>query len=285
MERRFRDSKGFTIVEVLAAMILLSIVAVPLARTFIDGFKFKARGQVKTEANKVIEYVTEQLKNENYFDVDFEDSIKKFAKGELASVNTEVKSDSILGGNISSDYSISIKRVSAVQVQEGGVGTPESYELEIDLLESYVNNNTFLDVRYSGVSTADDGSKTGMIYIDGTKIGAVNFDMVGEPPVQEDFYAVRLKNCSDDEITIDVRKQIEDKVKFYTVGEIKLRQYADPGLSQLQKTFKIIKLGDKTELDDETEYLCEAIITATNRNDETVTSSMNVTFSVFIPNE
>ena len=106
MVKRLKNNKGFTLVEILAAMILLGIVAVPLAKTFIDGFRFQARGQVKTEANKVIEYVTERIKNEQYgkksnttepddefeppFNSIFEDELYMFSKGGTTSFSINV---------------------------------------------------------------------------------------------------------------------------------------------------------------------------------------------------
>ena len=37
------DNKGFTLIEIVVAMVILAIVAVPLGKTFMDSFKYQAR--------------------------------------------------------------------------------------------------------------------------------------------------------------------------------------------------------------------------------------------------
>ena len=85
-------------------------------------------------------------------------------------------------------------------------------------------------------------------------------------------------------IKLNVKKEISDNVKIYTKGDVDLYPVVDPSLSREQGLYEEVHLGKKDELKDEKEYLCEAKITAQNQNDESIFSSMNVTFSVFVEN-
>lgn len=272
MKREFRDNSGVSLIEIVAALVLLSIVAFPLAKTFMDGFKFQARGQIKTEANKVIEYVAEQLKNEQYNTLKdgLSDTIVEWAKGEGAS-SVKFSVTSISGTNLSAEYDVEIDKIdkeSTFEVQAGGMGTPSEYELTLSIDDSESNisgNGNYIYVDYD--------SDSGLL--------SINEDPRNKDPENNMFYSVLIENTSSSSVNIAVKKMIPDKVKIYTKGDVKLSVATnpDPDLTREHKKFEQIKLGNKNEIKDE--YLCEAKITATNRNDKAIKASMNVTFSVF----
>lgn len=278
--KRKLNNRGVTLVEILAAMVLLSIVAFPLVKTFLDSFKFQARSQIKTEANKVIEYVTEQIKNEKYSELGLDgDDIEKWAKGEVTEIN-EITIDSLPGSNLTAPYEVKIDKQSIDEVQKGGIGTPTNYELKMTLVHdvdgnikaNFIGYNEFIAVTYDA----------NVFDIQSNIQNPINSENVDG--VITNFYAILIDNQTGDPITINVKKQITDKVKIYTKGDVTLRQVADPSLSREQNFFEKVKLGNKEEIKDEKEYLCKAKITSTNLEDDTIYSSMNVTFSVFVEN-
>lgn len=264
-----KNNKGFTLIEIVAAMVILAIVAVPLAKTFMDSFKYQARSQVKTEANKVIEYVTEQLKNGSYSELksNLKEQINEWTKSEGNSVTFDVNKVPDEYGKLTSGYSVKLEQVGNIsEVQKGGIGTPLVYELEMEIIEggaNFTGNGDFLNVLYDN----------NVFTISGNNLA----------PVNEGGYAILMKNASGNPVTIEVRKQISENVKIYMAGEtIKLRTYPDPDLTKEQKSFEQIKLGDKTNISDEKEYFYTAKVTATNLEDNTITASMNITFNVMI---
>lgn len=271
MERRVKNNKGFTIVEILVAMALLGIIAVPLASIFMDTFKFQARSQVKTEANKVIEYVTEQIKKENYFVMGADGyNIKEGCRGEglPSSINNVI--DSLPNGNLSYPYDVKFEVKSKEEVQKGGLGTPSEYDLEMAVDESGASFN----YKYYGLDVSYDN-------------GILTIDDCGIAPINGSCYNVKIDNDVGSRITINVRKKILENVKFYLFGDISLSiptMAEDLELSKDQKFFEQVNVGDKDEIKDEKEYLCEAVITATNQNDNSITASMNISYNVFIEN-
>lgn len=263
------DNKGFTLIEIVAAMVILAIVAVPLAKTFMDSFKYQARSQVKTEANKVIEYVTEQLKNGSYEELkpNLKAEINEWAKTADNNITFDVNEVPDEYGKLTSGYAVKLEQIgNTSEVQKGGIGTPLVYELEMEIIDGGANfsgNGDFLDVTY-----------------DNNVLTISNSNLA---PVNDGGYAILMKNVSGNPITIEVRKMIEEKVKIYMTGEsIKLRTYPDPDLTKEQKSFEQIKLGDKDNITDEKEYFYTAKVTATNLEDNTITASMNITFDVII---
>lgn len=270
MERSLKNNKGFTIVEILVAMALLGIIAVPLASTFMDTFKFQARSQIKTEANKVNEYVAEQIKKENYLVMGSDGySIKdEFIDGTVTSISTVI--DNLPGGKLSYPYDVKLDFKSKDEVQKGGLGTPSEYDLEM----AVDGSGATFDYKYNGLDVSYDN-------------GILTINDCGIAPINGSCYNVKILNDVGSPITINVRKKITENVKFYLFGDISLRiptTAEDLELSKEQKFFEQVRMGNKDEIKDEKEYLCEAVITATNQNDNSITASMNISYNVFIAN-
>lgn len=267
----YRGNKGFTLIEIVAAMVILAIVAVPLGKTFIDSFKFQARSQIKTEANKVIEYVAEQLKNGEYekLEVGLEAEIKEWIdkSSTLKNIEFDVMTLPDEYGNLTDSYKVTLEASGyPTEVQKGGVGTPVVYDLT-------------MKIKDSGFDFSDEGYYLNATY-DGNllDIASVNLDHA-----KNDGYSILIKNESTSAVTIDVRKEITDKVTIYTSGaDINLRTYADPTLSKGQKSFQKVKLGKRENIDDKKEYFYTAKVTAVNLEDSSITATMNVTFNVKI---
>ena len=274
MKKGLRSNKGVSLVEVMVAMLLLGVVAVPLVRTFLDGFKFQARSQVKTEANKVIEYVAECLKNEQYsfMGLDVGDEVRDWASSGSGSFSVEISR--VPGSELTATYKVDVEELSFAEIQKGGIGTPSSYEMEIDLANEDGYGNSFLNVDYS-----DE-------IIDIIQSGAppFNYEWVGEPKREDYFYAILLTNSSGSPMKVKVSKEITEKVKFFIKGDIELSTFTDPELTREQKAFSQVKLGEKDKIKDEKEYLCEAKISAVNLADDSIMANMNTTFSVFVDN-
>ena len=266
--KKHNSNKGFTLIEIVAAMVILAIVAVPLAKTFMDSFKYQARSQVKTEANKVIEYVAEQLKNGKYSELkaDLRYELIGWSRTSDRAIALDINKVPDEYGKLTSGYAVKLEKVSTSEVQEGGIGTPLVYELEMEIIDggaNFTGNGDFLDVTY-----------------DNNVLTISNANLA---PVNQGGYAILMKNVSGNETVIEVRKMIEEKAQIYMSGaEIKLRDYPDPDLTKAQKYFERIKLGDNTSIADEKEYFYTAKVTATNLEDNTITATMNITFNVTI---
>lgn len=267
----YRGNKGFTLIEIVAAMVILAIVAVPLGKTFIDSFKYQARSQIKTEANKVIEYVAEQLKNGEYkkLEAGLETEIKEWIDKSSALKNIEFDVMTLPDeyGNLTDSYKVTLEASGyPTEVQKGGVGTPVVYDLTMQIIESGINftdNGYYLNATYTG--------------------NLLDIESVNEANAKSGGYSILIKNESSSPVTIDVRKEIVDKVTIYTSGaDINLRTYPDPTLSKEEKNFQRIKLGDKDKIEDKKEYFYTARVTAVNSEDSTITSTMNITFNVKI---
>lgn len=266
----YRGNKGFTLIEIVAAMVILAIVAVPLGKTFIDSFKFQARSQIKTEANKVIEYVAEQLKNGEYKELEagLEAEIKKWIdkSSTLENIEFDVMTLPDEYGKLTDSYKVTLEASGyPTEVQKGGVGTPVVYDLTMKIKDSefvFSDEGYYLNATYAG--------------------NLLDIESVNEAKAQGG-YSILIKNESSSPVTIDVRKEIIDKVTIYTSGtDINLRTYPDPTLSKEQKNFQRIKLGDKDKIEDKKEYFYTAKVTAVNSEDTTITSTMNITFNVKI---
>lgn len=268
-----KENKGFTLIEIVAAMVILAIVAVPLGKTFIDSFKYQARSQIKTEANKVIEYVAEQLKNGKYGELDssLETELKSWASEENGSnieiIEFDVDTLPDEYGVLTEAYKVTLEsNGKPTVVQEGGVGTPAVYDLTMQLIDSGVNftdNGYYLNVTYDG--------------------NLLDIASVNSAYAKSDGYSILIKNESTSAVTIDVKKEITDKVTIYTSGaDINLRTYADPDLSKDQKSFQKVKLGEKEKIEDKKEYFYTAKVTSVNLEDSSITATMNVTFNVKI---
>lgn len=271
-----KGNKGFTLIEIVAAMVILAIVAVPLGKTFIDSFKYQARSQIKTEANKVIEYVAEQLKNGKYGELasSLETKLKSWASEENSS-NIEFDVDTLPDeyGVLTGTYKVTLEsNGKPTVVQEGGVGTPANgYDLTLEIDD------------LGGYSIPQNGDYLTAEYIMGNGNPRLEIRKTHLAPLNSDVYAVLIKNKSTSAVTIDVRKIITDKVTIYTSGaDINLRTYADPTLSKDQKTFQKVKLGEKENIDDKKEYFYTVKVTAVNKEDSSITATMNVTFNVKI---
>lgn len=269
----YRGNKGFTLIEIVAAMVILAIVAVPLGKTFIDSFKYQARSQIKTEANKVIEYVAEQLKNGEYekLETGLGTEIKEWIdeSSDLENIEFDVMTLPDEYGNLTDSYKVTLEASGKpIEVQKGGVGTPVVYDLTMQIIES-------------GINFTDNGYCLKATYT--TSGNLLDIESVNEENAKSGGYSILIKNERSSTVTIDVRKKIVDKVTIYTSGtDINLRTYPDSTLSKEQKTFQRIKLGDKDKIEDKKEYFYTAKVTAVNSEDSTITSTMNITFNVKI---
>lgn len=282
--KRKLNNKGFTLIEILAAVALLSIVAFPLVKSFLDSFKFQAKSQIKTEANKVIEYVTEQLKNETYSEFKFEDGttvenkLKNWAKTETETTLDTFKIDSLRGVNLTSPYEVTIEKISSSEVQKGGIGTPNEYDVSItigtDGKGSSQDNTGALQVSYIDNGNTDKD-------FEAITNGTLEMNVLDDT---KDFYTIKIESNADIS-NISVKKNTTKTIKVYKKENVKLSMNATAGGAAKQNVLETINLGNKDSIEDEKEFLCEARISAKNVNDDSIFSSMNVTFSVFIENE
>lgn len=255
------SERGFTLVEVVAALVLLAIVGIPLANVFMDSFKTQARGQKKTEVNKVAQFVAEQLKDgKNYYGIDSLD----------LTLNRTVtkKSEDILSdiGTLTEPYDIVIEVKSEEVGQDISGNTPTEFAYTIET-DGALFNITEGSAEHSGFSiTCSD-------FIVRTS----------EDNNQDATYDILIENISDSqEATFQIDKRTPSALNIYTKGKqkVNLKGYPENRLSREYTSFKTFHLGEKDSVSSKSEDLYNATITVTSRVDETIRASMNTTFTI-----
>lgn len=71
-----------SIVEIVVALAILGVIAVGMMGFFTDSFKFQSRSQKTVAAQKIAEYVIEQLRSSGCFEVDKNEVFKLKEDGE-----------------------------------------------------------------------------------------------------------------------------------------------------------------------------------------------------------
>ena len=255
------SEKGFTLMEIVAALVILGIVAVPLAKTFMDSFKFQAKSQNETEAMKVAQFIAEQLKDgKNYYGMD----------AETFSVDDVVRrrSEDITGamGELTDKYDITITVNSEQKGQDISGNTPTEFAYEIETDGNLYNVND------------GDADHTGF------SITCSDFVIqTSESDVDANTYDILINNISDSqEATFQIDKRTTAKLNVYTKGEYKvnLQGYPYNRLSRKYTTFEKFHLGQKDGVTSKSEDLYNVTVLVESRTNETVKATMNTAFTI-----
>lgn len=256
-----KNRRGFTLIEVVMAIAILAIVGVPLMQFFTGAFKFQTRGQEKTEINKVLQYVAENLKNGRDFNADFTQNINEgdsFSLGKITS------------GEISSltqNYDVSIKIKSIVNDQADiGKNTPNSFQESIVVLSDSSVEITENDVTI----TKKEGEENCFIF------NVTNPDPTG--------YDVLIKNESAEVHTFKIQNLIESSapLRLYKSNDEGCPEISltwAPGTSAgIENRYTVFNLGTNNSVESTNENIYIAEITATNAGGE-IETSMEVSFA------
>jgi len=259
-----KSERGFTLIEIVAALILVLIVGVPLARTFLDSYKFQSKSQLKTEANEVAQYVAEQLKDGTL--TQMEAALKLDPETSGITLDTET-----LGmENLANQYNIEIKVVSMEPGQDIKGSTPDEFSYEIVVDEGGVTGSY-------GFST-NKFSSTGDVSLDGFLLTIAPPEEEGDEEKEYDFL---IHNKTANEVTFQINKRTKSVVNIYTKGEkaVNLKGYPENRLSKEYTAFKKFNLGGKNQVTSKTEDLYNVVVITTSKHDTSITANMNTTFT------
>jgi len=150
-------TKGMTLVEILLALVLLSVVIVPLGNFFIDSFKFQSRNQRLVQANKAAEYVVESFKNgqathlldgaeHNLSMEQFFQEIGVMDQGDIKDYKVNITSTKISNVIDEGTLSVPTSYNGIVTIESSGIEYEGDIELEIDgselvITDGYLDNN------------------------------------------------------------------------------------------------------------------------------------------------
>jgi len=260
-----KSQKGFTLVEIVAALALLGLVAIPLARVFLDSFKFQARSEMKTEVNEVAQFVAEKLKegvlvnvNEEFSDSESPEQVNLTTKNmKIKSLNGIREADL---GDLTQIYDIVIDFKSEQKGEDIKGTTPNHFDFTLTVSNGVTVSDVFSpeQVKVNGniitIDPGDDGSKT---------------------------YNFLIVNDTLDKVSYQIEKKTASVVNIYTKGKngVVLSGPPSPGLSDEVITFRRFDLKDREQVSSMTEDLYNVTITVTSQSDPTITTSMNTTFT------
>jgi len=256
-----KSERGFTLMEIVAALFLISLVAVPLAKTFMDSYKFQAKSQLKTEANKVAQYVAEQLKDGKnaYYDLEPKNG-------------SEVKYENFTAvglGNLADKYSMHIKITNVEENKDiaGSTPTEFAYTVIVDEAGNFKDptNDVGLDPISEDLSISRSGSNI----------------TVKKETLSSETYNFLLENKSDKLVDFLITKETPAIINVYTKGEnISAKCQQRTQVAKEYNTINLFHLGDKKQVTSKTKILCDATITVTSKTDSTNHVVMNTTFTM-----
>lgn len=256
-----RSERGFTLVEIVAALVLLGIVAIPLAKLFMDSFKFQAKSQSETEAMKVAQFVAEQLKDgKQFYGLE---NMELTANKVIEIPFTEIK-DAM--GNLNGDYEVTVTIGAEKKGQEISGSTPVEYAYEIET-----------DGELFRVSE-------GMAIHDGFSITCSDFVIqTSESDTDTAKYDILIVNNEEDKTaTFQIDKRTTAGLNIYTKGKgnVILQGYPYNRLSKKYTSFEKFNLGEKSSVSSKSEDLYDATVNVVSKSESGIDAMMNTTFTI-----
>jgi type II secretory pathway pseudopilin PulG len=193
-------------IELVAAMVLLTIIIVPVGRLFMDSFKYQSKSQKNTEIAKAAEYVAEKLKNGDYAAL----TISDFTDESIV----EVSSSSFpTDFPTTDDYNVQIKfnLISDGVTEIGNI--PDTYDAEVTLNTATIGVNDGTGLIESSVP--DYANKKLILTIAGTT--GVDKTLLIENTTIDDW-SVFINNKSSNKIYIYLKKTLDTNGAIYVLG-------------------------------------------------------------------
>jgi len=264
------SEKGFTLIEVVAALVILAIVAVPLAKTFMDSFKFQTKSQNETEAMKVAQFVAEQLKDgKNFYGIDAMDS--------PVNNSVEKRSEDITAdmGELTDKYNITITINNEQKGQNISGNTPTEFAYVIQTNGEVAKVIDRESVKPAGFTISSEDIANFVI-------------RTNRDDNSEEKYSILIRNESkENEADFRVDKRTTARVDIYVQGEkaINLTKYTSTTgdserLSNIHTKFYKYNLGKNESVTSKTEDLYDVTVTVASRTNETVRATMNTAFTI-----
>lgn len=256
-----RSERGFTLMEIVAALVLLGIVAVPLVRMFVNSFEFQGMTELKSEANEVAQLVAERLKDGTLTAMN--DALD--AAGNAVPTKVELTSTDLNVSNLAQDYKIEISGISV----EKGSGSPDKTPSEFDY--------TLTLKADGGATELPEGAGVSYSATDSLLTISSSLDPAEGKSVDYNFL---IDNQTENELTVFIRKETTANVTIYTKGLHRVNMTSKAvGLTREQNTFSRHHLGTNDQLTNTTQDLYNVVIIVTSITDDSITTTMNATFT------
>jgi len=257
-----KSEKGFTLIEIIAAVILIAIVAIPLGGLFMNSFKFQARSQQSTTVNEIAQVVAERLKDGSLVKEEFKEKLK--AEEEAGE---DAQGFALELEEYKKQYDITLKFGSKEEGQNIQGSTPDSYDYTITVLADGTIDPVSTVFGSEDVTIVDN-----VITIDPSDDHPDNGNM------QYNFF---IDNQTTDSVSFKVHKKTASKVTFYKQNNnIYLSAFPDAELTQAQIEFREFNLAGKTQVTSKGEDLYNVAITVTLKSEPSITTTMNATFTI-----
>ena len=235
-----RNNKGMSLLEILVAIALLAVVAIPLGRFFIGSVSFQAKNQKLSQDGEVASFIVEQLKNGN-------------GTNYLSNATSTFKFSQFCSGigatnNFGRDFNVkleSTKISEAVSSSGNFISMPDTYNGVVKVSNS--------GITYSGdISVTVDGKTVTINNIYGSSNNKLKIE--NETSV---FPEINLKNLSSTSLNVYKDKDILVNVLTGNINQINLN-------SSDNNVYNLYKIK----------------VTVTEVNDNTISNTLDTTIKV-----
>lgn len=298
-----KSNKGFSLVDLIVSIALLSIILVAALGLFTNSFKVQGKSSLKTSVTRVAQYITENFKNKNYLglklmsgteEVDLETYIKN-------KKITDLENDISLGLDLTEEgwelnynglkYKADIKLKGINKSNISNLDIPDKSECngaikidssgEISLDEEYMNtSNTYIDIYSVGSeldSPNDNSNKKYKVNYPTVILGS-NYVDIGD-----DGATIWITNNGYKDVNrqknIRIIKAFYEPLIVYIDGDMFSIKEGQDG-DGASKDYTIIERVFVPEERSSNELIFDAEMTVTDMRDETISDMFTFSFPV-----
>lgn len=173
---RFRkQSKGFTLIEVIISMAMLAIIVVPLLNYFVTSAQYNARAKTKQNATVLAQSIIEKSKDKSLEDI--AKSFQTTVNGSALSNSFNLVDASQIGNLSSNVWEVGISGSTVTQIAKGS--SASSYDTSSGVGEFKPGNATDGILHYAIYNISQDGNLyDAMINIDTNKDASDTYGVI-----------------------------------------------------------------------------------------------------------